>query len=141
MLALLVSFAPVSVDHRPVIDSKPYFINSVGMRFMRVPPNGIPFSASPIRYSDIYDDRLAASLVNREFYISATLVTQEQFLRVTGRNPSHPSKPDFPVQCVTWEDAIAFCNALSARTTEVPAANECRVEICVAHWRIIDVEP
>ncbi|MGD0464271.1 MAG: bifunctional serine/threonine-protein kinase/formylglycine-generating enzyme family protein [Tepidisphaeraceae bacterium] len=115
MLGLLAGFSLVSFDQHPAIISRPSFVNSIGMRFVRVPPGGMPLPVLANEHNEIDHHQLAASLGDGEFYISATLVTQVQFLRVTGRNPSHPSKPDFPVQCVTWNDAMEFCNALSRR--------------------------
>ena len=59
------------------------------------------------------------------FYIGRNLVTQEQFESVMAGNPfgtsSNPSQfqagqPTRPVERVSWFDALAFANALSART-------------------------
>ena len=57
----------------------------------------------------------------RAFYMTDTPVTQQQFLRATGRNPSDPSlvQLDAPVQCVTWAEAGAFCQDLSRREGRV----------------------
>ena len=67
--------------------------------------------------------------VNREFFVGTTEVTQAQWQKVTGENPSHFSKkgegadavkdiPDeeldnFPVESVTWNDAKAFVDRLN----------------------------
>jgi formylglycine-generating enzyme required for sulfatase activity len=49
------------------------------------------------------------------FYIGITEVTQAQWEAVMGENPSDFSAcgDDCPVETVSWEDAIAFANALS----------------------------
>jgi serine/threonine protein kinase len=115
VIGLLFAFALISVDHRPAVNPKPYFTNSVGMHFVRIPPDGqrLPVPANDRQEIDFYQP--AADITAKIFYISTTVVTQEEFLRVTGRNPSEPSKPDFPVERVTWDEAVQFCNALSAR--------------------------
>ena len=46
----------------------------------------------------------------------STEVTQGQYRAVTGANPSHfKGSDDLPVEKVSWNDAIAFCNKLSER--------------------------
>ena len=47
------------------------------------------------------------------FYVDPYEVTQEDYAAVMGKNPSHFSGDNLPVDSVTWYDAIAYCNALS----------------------------
>jgi formylglycine-generating enzyme required for sulfatase activity/predicted Ser/Thr protein kinase len=55
--------------------------------------------------------------VAQGFRISATEITQGQFLAVMGRNPSiFADRLVHPVENVSWFDALDFCNRLSART-------------------------
>ena len=58
--------------------------------------------------------------IGQPFYLGAFEVTQEQFEKVLGkeRNPSFFTKakgggPNFPVENVTWAEAVEFCQRLS----------------------------
>ena len=57
----------------------------------------------------------------RGFWMSATEITQGQFLATLGRNTSgNPGDLERPVEQVTWYDALEFCNELSRRQGRSP---------------------
>ncbi|MDY3759508.1 MAG: SUMF1/EgtB/PvdO family nonheme iron enzyme, partial [Treponema sp.] len=58
------------------------------------------------------------------FYIGKYPVTQEEWCKIMGDNPSKFSGSMRPVERVTWYDAIEFCNKLSQK-----AGLECAYEI------------
>jgi sulfatase modifying factor 1 len=47
------------------------------------------------------------------FYLGKYEVTQEQWGRVMGSNPSNFKEPSLPVEKVSWEDAMNFCQKLT----------------------------
>ncbi|MBN1617520.1 MAG: SUMF1/EgtB/PvdO family nonheme iron enzyme [Spirochaetales bacterium] len=55
------------------------------------------------------------------YYIGVTEVTQAEYESVIGSNPSAFQDPSRPVECVSWYDAIRYCNALSEREGLTPA--------------------
>ena len=54
-------------------------------------------------------------------FISKLLVTQELFEVVMGYNPSTHEGALYPVETVSWWDAVIFCNRLSERCGLIPA--------------------
>lgn len=62
------------------------------------------------------DEDLHQVTLTREITIQATEVTQDQFQSLMGYNPSlHKScGAQCPVETVSWNEAAAYCNALSA---------------------------
>jgi formylglycine-generating enzyme required for sulfatase activity len=58
--------------------------------------------------------------LTRDFEIADAPVTQAQYEAVMGSNPSQfkDSGPDAPVETVSWEDAVAFCEKLTAEDPE-----------------------
>ena len=60
-----------------------------------------------------------------------TQVTQELYRAVTGKSPSRFSGENLPVEQVSWEQGVAFCNALSKKLGLNPAYrgtdNDCQL--------------
>ncbi|MEQ7009671.1 SUMF1/EgtB/PvdO family nonheme iron enzyme [Actinopolymorpha sp. B17G11] len=55
------------------------------------------------------------------FQMAAMPVTQSLYAQVTGLRPSTAQGDRFPVEGVSWWDAVRFCNALSRREGLTPA--------------------
>ncbi len=49
------------------------------------------------------------------FYIDSYEVTQEQYEKVMGKNPSHFKGPKLPVEKVTWAEAKEYCKRIGKR--------------------------
>lgn len=88
--------------------------NSVGMEFVQVP-------AGEFRMGSTSEDAgenempLTAVTISRAFYIGKHEVTQKQWVKVMGTNPSDFNDcPDCPVEQVSWNDAQAFIRTLNA---------------------------
>jgi formylglycine-generating enzyme required for sulfatase activity len=55
------------------------------------------------------------------YFMAETEITQEQYKTVTGLEPSLFHNSENPVERVSWYDAVAFCNKLSALDGLKPA--------------------
>jgi serine/threonine protein kinase len=114
--AVMALFSLIPFDgSRPAV-AKQFFINEGGIRFVRIPAGSIALGQSPDTPNEIDWSRPYAR-ADRSFYLSATVITQQQYLHIAGRNPSDPSQIQLnaPVQCITWAEATAFCEKLSKR--------------------------
>ena len=58
---------------------------------------------------------------SKPFWLMETQVTQALYRAVTGESPSKFKGDQLPVEQVSWEDGIAFCNALSKKLGLTPA--------------------
>jgi formylglycine-generating enzyme required for sulfatase activity len=94
----------------------PSIINNVGMAFVLLPAGSVVMGSpadEPGRNTDEMQERVT---ISRAFYLQTTEVTQGQWKRVMGTNPSHFSAcgEDCPVEQVSWYDAQAFIRKLNA---------------------------
>jgi formylglycine-generating enzyme required for sulfatase activity/serine/threonine protein kinase len=129
--------------------------NSIGMKLVLIPP-GKFLMGSPkelieeeLKRPDIdqwYKERLPSEgpqhpvRITRPFCLGTYLVTQEEYQRVMGTNPSEfsatgPHKDRvagqdtkrFPVECANWGQAVEFCKKLSNMPEEKAAGRTYRL--------------
>ncbi len=72
----------------------------------------------PIRSAD---DRPTHKVTVSSFYMMVTEVKQKDYVARMGNNPSKFKGYEFPVEKVSWHDAVAYANALSQRDKLEPA--------------------
>jgi formylglycine-generating enzyme required for sulfatase activity len=127
---------------REVIRSKadPEIRNSIDMRFRRIPAGKFRMG-SPASEADRGDDEQQHTVeITRPFAMGVFEVTQGEYERVVGKNPSffsstgggkkvldNPDTHRFPVENVTWEQAVEFCRRLTALPAEQTAGRKYRL--------------
>ena len=111
--------------------------NSIGMKLVLIPP-GEFMMGSPKELieeelrlhgdDDWYRDHLQDEVpqhrvrITKPFWLVATDVTQKEYQRVMGSNPSKfQGDPKMPVEQVSWDDAAEFCRRLSGLPGEKAA--------------------
>jgi formylglycine-generating enzyme required for sulfatase activity len=106
----------------------------VHIRLVLIPP-GRFWMGSPATEADrekggwgaCAPENLHEVILTRPFYLGKTEVTQEQYQRLMGSNPSKSPDSKMPVETVTWEQSVAFCVKLgevSKRVGRLPTEAE-----------------
>jgi formylglycine-generating enzyme required for sulfatase activity len=133
--AFLLSKAPAP---KATIPAK--VTNSIGMKLVRIPA-GKFIMGSPLAETGRSDDEQQHGVkISQVLSMGVYPVTQEEYQKVTKVNPSFFSaggkgKDDvagkdtskFPVENVSWHDAVKFCSALSALPAEKAAGRRYRL--------------
>ena len=114
-----VAKAPKKLARRPGKGARPPKMrtNSIGMRLVRVPAGEFRMGSTAWDKDGQPDERPEHRVrINRPFYLGICEVTQQEYSRVMGANPSSEQlSPQQPVETVSWFDAVQFCNRLSEK--------------------------
>jgi formylglycine-generating enzyme required for sulfatase activity len=114
--------------------------NSIGMEFVLI-PSGKFLMGSPASEQGRDDDEQQHEVeITQPFYLGVYAVTQEEYERVMGQNPSWFSPSGggkrkvakyqtkrFPVESVSWHDALRFCSLLAELPEEKNAGRTYRL--------------
>ena len=131
---------PRSIAGRKLVE------NSIGMKFVRIPKGTFLMGSPPDEVGSSDDERQHEVTLTRDFYLGVYEVTQAQYKKVMGKNPSyftgdkvaerHPQTGRFvkdvdsanhPVENVSHDDAVEFCRRLSEMPDEKAAGRRYRV--------------
>ena len=114
-----------STDSEIVLES---ITNSIGMKLVLIPA-GTFTMGSPVGevgrnhpFETPHEVTLTTS-----YYLGVYEVTQDQYEKVMGANPSGFKGAKNPVENVSWEDAVSFCKKLSEMPEEKAAGREYRL--------------
>jgi formylglycine-generating enzyme required for sulfatase activity len=96
--------------------------NSIGLELKLLPTGKFTMGSS-----EGGDETAHQGTLTRPFYLGVYEVTQEQYERVMGKNSSYFEGALNPVEQVSWEDAVEFCQKLSALPEEQAAGRVYRL--------------
>jgi formylglycine-generating enzyme required for sulfatase activity len=134
-LSSLFILATIQLGCQAYAQSPKTITNSIGIKLVLI-PKGTFTMGSPIEEEDAGDDEEQHQVaISNDYYLGATEVTQGQYQKVMGTNPSHFQKrlirksdsSMYPVEQVSWEDAVEFCKRLSELPEEKKAGREYRL--------------
>ena len=93
--------------------------DGVTMRLQLIPKGDFQMGSAPEEWGRDADEGPARNVrIDQPFYMGVYEVTQEQYEKVMGTNPSRYKRPKYPVDMVSWNDARAFCRRLSGLVGE-----------------------
>ena len=98
--------------------------NSIGMKLVLIPAGEFMMGSSDGNGHEMPPHRVR---ITKPFYLGLTQVTQGQYERVIGENPSCFDGNPRPVEQVSWNDAVEFCGQLSdkeGKTYRLPTEAE-----------------
>jgi formylglycine-generating enzyme required for sulfatase activity len=119
----LATLSPEDLSQlQPMLDkltqSAPVLVNSIGMKLRFVPAG---------RFQMGVGEESVTVTLTKPFFIGVYEVTQEEYERVMGTNPSYYKGASNPVEKISWIDATEFCRRLSASPEEKRAGRSYRL--------------
>jgi len=134
-LSTLLMIGMILLDRQVFAQSPKEIINSIEIKLVLI-PNGTFMMGSPVEEEGRYDNEVQHKVtISRDYYLGVTEVTQGQYEKVMGTNPSKFQKQVilnkdssmYPVEKVSWEDAVSFCKRLSELPDEKTAGRVYRL--------------
>lgn len=114
--------------------------NFIGIKLVLIPPGKFMMGSPKDEKGRADDEGQRQVEINWSFYMGVFEVTQEEYTKVVGKNPSFYSATGtgkdqvagmdtsrFPVDKVSWNDATAFCKKLSEMKAEKEAKRSYRL--------------
>ena len=134
-LSSLVILGMIQLGCRVLAQSPKEITNSVGMKLVLIPKGSFKMGLSEYMEVLARGELQHEVTISKDYYLGVTEVTQGQYEKVIGTNPSYfqkqvTSEEDrslHPVEQVSWADAVEFCKTLSELPEEKKAGRVYRL--------------
>lgn len=124
-----------------VLPCVPELVNGIGMRLALIPAGRFLMGSPETEGQRSEDEGPQHEVeITRAFYLGVFTVTQAEYQQVMGTNPAHFSPTGggkekvagldttrFPVESVTYEEAVEFCRRLTELDTTKPSGHAYRL--------------
>ena len=108
--------------------------NSIGMKLVLIPEGTFMMGSPESEEGRKENETQHEVTISKDYYLGVTEVTQAQYEKVIGKNPSYyqgaivgNENADLPVEQVSWDDAVEFCKKLSELPEEKNAGRVYRL--------------
>jgi formylglycine-generating enzyme required for sulfatase activity len=101
--------------------------NSIGMKFRLIQPGTFMMGSPASEAGRDSNERQHQVTLTQPFYMGIYPVTQSEYARIMGSNPSYCKGDRHPVEKVSWEDATEFIQKLNGLSEERAAGRVYRL--------------
>ncbi|MFO0011431.1 MAG: formylglycine-generating enzyme family protein [Planctomycetota bacterium] len=135
MRGLLACFIVLLVSIVALAQEAKEITNSIGMKLVLIPKGTFQMGSPRGEERRENKEQQHQVTISNDYYLGVTEVTQGQYEKVMGTNPSYFQKrfiresdsSMYPVERVLWEDAVEFCKKLSDLPEEKKAGRVYRL--------------
>ncbi len=104
-----------ALAENPVQEGKPFTLTALGLTLVPIPAGSFTMGSPVSEIGHRPDEAAHGVTLTKSFWLGKTPVTQAQYESVMGRNPARFKGADFPVESISWEEAMTFCRKLTER--------------------------
>ena len=101
--------------------------NSIGMKLVLIPAGTFTMGSPVGEVGRLSDEMQHEVTLSKSYFLGVYEVTQDQYGKVMGNNPSLFKGAKNPVENFSWDDAVSFCKKLSEMPEEKAAGREYRL--------------
>ncbi len=109
-----------SAESGPAALGSPTEITISGIELVWCPPGTFLMGSAVDELGRGEDETQHPVTLTRGFWIAKYAITQAQYRAVMKTNPSHFEGDRRPVECVTWDDAMAWCRKMNLISADAP---------------------
>jgi WD40 repeat protein/formylglycine-generating enzyme required for sulfatase activity len=96
-----------------LFQNQPFIEPEIGMQFVYVEPGSFQMGSNDACV--FYAKPVHSVTISNGYWLGKYEVTQEEYQSITGSNPSNFKGGRKPVDSVSWDDAVSFCQKLTER--------------------------